>query len=697
MTGIHRKTQVGPFGLTALALMCAATTAQAVEERSFSNPPSLEQSVPTLKTTRGTLLMSTEAPTDAEPQPHAGRERVLDLVIQQTRNTIYNPGTKTYVPVYLRSYTGTDVDSQVPFVAPTIDVTPGDTVRINLDNRLQPDESCKGVDPKKMNIPHCFNGTNLHSHGLWVSPTGNSDNVLLKIDPGQKFQYEYNIPADHPAGTFWYHPHLHGSTALQVGSGMAGALVIRGDRLPKANDEGEIVRNGDIDTLLKPIKDQAFPERLLVLQQIPYACVGDDGKGPVKMRTITEGGKEKTVVDWSCGKDEVGVVKDYVQFNPGEWQRSGRYTSVNGLVQPVFKAQTGEVQRWRLVHAGIRDTIKLKFVKLKDKQQLKMLASPQSDAVEAAKEFINQTCTGETVPYEVIAADGLTYAKAQNKEQLTLQPGYRHDVLVSFPSDGGYCVIDESSPQKGSVSQENNGPQLLGYVKVEGGKPVADGKDHIKNVLIAAAEQNMPKGVVRDKVVADLKNDLQLNNFVPHRTIEQSELQPETQKLVFNIFSNAENVTQFAIGETAETAKAYQPGVVDRELKLGNAQKWVLQSALAGHPFHIHVNPFQIEKIIGPDGTDLSEPGAKDSDGDSQYAGLKGVWKDTLFVKPGVKNAKDPNKLDYYTVYVNTRYERYIGEFVLHCHILDHEDQGMMQNVRISLDGAGGDAHSAHH
>ena len=27
--------------------------------------------------------------------------------------------------------------------------------------------------------PHCFNGTNLHSHGLWVSPTGNSDNVLL--------------------------------------------------------------------------------------------------------------------------------------------------------------------------------------------------------------------------------------------------------------------------------------------------------------------------------------------------------------------------------------------------------------------------------------------------------------------------------------------------------------------------------------
>ncbi len=44
-----------------------------------------------------------------------------------------------------------------------------------------------------------------------------------------------------------------------------------------------------------------------------------------------------------------------------------------------------------------------------------------------------------------------------------------------------------------------------------------------------------------------------------------------------------------------------------------------------------------------------------------------------------------------YKIVVRSKYERYIGDFVLHCHILDHEDQGMMQNVRIVLpDGAGG-------
>jgi len=63
----------------------------------------------------------------------------------------------------------------------------------------------------------------------------------------------------------------------------------------------------------------------------------------------------------------------------------------------------------------------------------------------------------------------------------------------------------------------------------------------------------------------------------------------------------------------------------------------------------------------------VSVPGS----GDSEYAGTKGIWKDTLFVKGG------------YTLYVRTRYQRYIGEYVLHCHILFHEDHGMMQLLEI--------------
>ncbi|OLS61455.1 multicopper oxidase family protein [Pseudomonas putida] len=688
MTGLHPNRHARPFGLSALALMCAATAAQADQQPlGFSNPPSIQQVAPTLEEARGTLLMKAKAPASAVLNPHAGHERLLDLTIEYTHNTIRDPGTKRDVPVYLRSYHGTGVDPKAPFVAPTIDVTPGDTIRINLDNRLPADPSCLPGAKVPMNTPHCFNGTNLHSHGLWVSPTGNSDNVLLKINPQQKFQYEYNIPSDHPAGTFWYHPHLHGSTALQVGSGMAGALVIRGDRLPTKDS------NGDIDTLLKPIKGQDFVERLLVLQQIPYACVGDNGKGPIKKKQkmkdgqpVMKDGKPVMEVDWSCAEGEIGVVESYDQFGFGTWEASGRFTSVNGLVQPRFAANTRDVQRWRLVHAGVRDTVNLQFVKLKDS------AIKQSQAGVSAADapaFIAQNCTGEAVPYQVIAADGLTFAKAQQKQQLTLQPGYRNDLLIAFPEKGDYCVIDRAGPATAEVTQEQSEHQLLGFVDVQGDNN--SNKDYIRDTLVAAAKVNMPQGEVRDQVVADLQKDLSLSKFVPHRAIDDQELVSEEQHLVFNITGEGAN-TKFAIGTTADDAEPYDPAQIPRELKLGDSQRWVLQSALAGHPFHIHVNPFQIEKIIAPDGvTDLSEPGAKDTDGDSQYAGLKGEWKDTLFVKPMNADGK------YYTVYVKTRYQRYIGEFVLHCHILDHEDQGMMQNVRISLDGKGGDAHSAHH
>ena len=69
---------------------------------------------------------------------------------------------------------------------------------------------------------------------------------------------------------------------------------------------------------------------------------------------------------------------------------------------------------------------------------------------------------------------------------------------------------------------------------------------------------------------------------------------------------------------------------------------------------------------------------------------MRGVWKDTLWIKNGMSpfapRADQPKGV--YTVIVRTRYRRYIGDFVLHCHILNHEDQGMMQNVRIVLPGA---------
>ena len=90
---------------------------------------------------------------------------------------------------------------------PTLRLRAGDVLRIRLLNRL--------AEP-----------TNLHMHGLHVSPQGAGDNVFVTVDPGGSFDYEYRLPADHPPGVYWYHPHLHGLVAGQVFGGLFGAIVV---------------------------------------------------------------------------------------------------------------------------------------------------------------------------------------------------------------------------------------------------------------------------------------------------------------------------------------------------------------------------------------------------------------------------------------------------------------------------------------
>ncbi|HEX7744364.1 MAG TPA: multicopper oxidase family protein, partial [Micromonosporaceae bacterium] len=112
---------------------------------------------------------------------------------------------------------------------PTLRLRPGDLLRVRLVNALdQP--------------------TNLHTHGLHVSPAGNSDNPFVTVAPGGSFDYAIRIPADHPAGTFWYHPHHHGNVADQIFAGLVGAIVIEGGpELPVTDDRILLVTDTTLD------------------------------------------------------------------------------------------------------------------------------------------------------------------------------------------------------------------------------------------------------------------------------------------------------------------------------------------------------------------------------------------------------------------------------------------------------------------
>jgi L-ascorbate oxidase len=627
----------------ALCLLGAGTAVAQSAERRLSAPPPLpvDKGVPR----KGVTLLKS-SPAEEE---RVGREIRYTLPIKYTTGEINNPATGTSDLVKLRSYG----DS---FVGPTISMKPGQTARITLKNEL-PALECPGGDintPK----PGCYSRTNLHSHGLWVSPSGNSDNVLLTILPGATFQYEYNVPEDHPAGTFWYHPHSHGSTSIQVASGMAGALIIKGDRLPTSS------HHGDIDTLLAPFEfkgeaPSSYSE-VVLLQQIPYACF----ESKDKIRTSNN--------RWTCNAGEFGVVEDFSQqigFNGTQgkpnWELSGRYTLLNGKAQPEMHLQAGRIYRFRLIHAGVSESLSLAIRKVKGTSELPRVLSEQKE-----QEYIQKTCTGDSVSQWEVAADGLTRDRIVKKDINYLQPGYRSDVLVAFPGDGVYCVIDESAAKSATVSAQKEQPGLLAMVVVKGGTPVqVDMQAFITSELLKAADQ-LPAAVeegVRKQIKRDLLDGLRTNLFVPHPPITDEEVRGTTpEEVVFNIEG-----TKFTIND-----RSYDHSRIDRQLILDTAQEWVLRSKNVNHPFHIHVNPFQIVSIRKKDKTTGKVTEEVDPEKDpnyAQYIGMKGAWKDTLFVQDDVE------------IRVRTRYERYIGDFVLHCHILDHEDQGMMQNVRITL------------
>ena len=470
--------------------------------------------------------------------------------------------------VNLRSYNG-------KLVGPTLRAKPGDTLEITLVNDLPPNPNYSDhvtttmsseisspdcsyeVETTTKNTPHNFNTTNFHTHGLHVDPGACSDNVLRVMnprkqdgDPAPEYVIKVKIPEDHPSGTFWYHSHVHGSTALQVSSGMVGALIIEGGGLDKIPE----IANAN--------------EQVFMFEEIAY--------------------------------DQNGVIENYDVFGPNKWQESGRFITINGQIMPKITMRPGEVQRWRFIHGGIRESINL----------------------ELRKKYTNQQ-----IPLHEIAVDGIPLGKLDSWKNapVELEPGYRSDVLVQaeelLPGQESqeYVLIDKSTDAKNSLLREAETGHTLATVIVKGEPMTMSLPNEFK--LAEAKTKDAPPDISDDELRRD-----------------------QHQLVSFNIDTIKK--------EYQVNGQPFDPKQV-RYLQLNQAEKWKLESKFANHPFHIHVNPFQYDRI-GPDGNQ------------------ERIWRDTLLV------TRENSPM------IRSRYTEFTGEFVLHCHILDHEDNGMMESVKIS-------------
>ncbi|MGO9123637.1 MAG: multicopper oxidase family protein [Terriglobales bacterium] len=206
--------------------------------------------------------------------------------------------------------------------APTLRLNAGDTLELGVIDRIQEDD--KGM---KMSQPagklcgdsgqQTLQSTNVHFHGLNVSPNCHQDDVLTTlIQPGTPgFEYSIPIPADEPPGLYWYHPHVHGFVEFQVNGGAAGALVVEG-----------------MDKIRPEVA--GLTERVFTIRQ-------------------------QYLVPWI----------------PGPYQLTINYqVSAFPFPHPVIQMAPGEKQFWRIANATIQDFLPLQFLVNGTPQAVELIA-----------------------------------------------------------------------------------------------------------------------------------------------------------------------------------------------------------------------------------------------------------------------------------------------------------------------------------
>jgi suppressor of ftsI len=206
-------------------------------------------------------------------------------------------------------------------IAPVIRVFPGDTLKIDYENDLpvHSTESCA--------IPPCKNMTNLHFHGLEVSPQAPQDDVIdMMAMPGETLHYTVKIPPQHPPGLFWYHTHPHGESHRQALDGMSGAIVIEG-------------------------MERYVPEVAKLREQV-LVVRGES------IEHSADAGAQLRRVDAeppSCGSEHEATEEVF---------------TVNGELRPTIGIMPGERQFWRIVNASADRYLDLQL----DKQKLEIVA-----------------------------------------------------------------------------------------------------------------------------------------------------------------------------------------------------------------------------------------------------------------------------------------------------------------------------------
>ncbi|MGO9450896.1 MAG: multicopper oxidase family protein [Candidatus Binataceae bacterium] len=559
---------------------------------------------------------------------------------------------------------------------PTLSVKPGDKLLIDLVNDLPANPTTQRGGA----FPHDPYTTNFHTHGLEVSPLGNGDNIFRQMLPGGTHNpIEIDIPADHPSGTYWYHPHKHGAVTTQLVAGMAGFLIVRGgpgtlDAVPEVAAAKDIVMGFQV---IRSLTDGSYGFVDQLSQQFgtfPFFNTDPVQQGP-----------------WSTyGLDGA----------PG---RSFYYYTTNGMTNPTLHMRPGEVQRWRLLNATDSDNL---------------LISLKGHAL------------------NIVAMDGITVANQyhlQTEQPVVMSAGSRFDVMVKAGAPGTYqlAALIPTTPASVSPSPQNIAPEpRMSQHSFDFPTPCSTDQASLLPPPCNVPQDSLAYPVPLVSVVIDGKpTDMKLppDNLPPPAGLPSvatmlNRTPDVVRNLAFEICANKNGTSMEDPSHRLPSCgwyfnkydATYWGGAPFNNLEMlrddddkgtpsvpldpmmplvdfqkdglfnpdeplfdnmiaGNYEEWtVTNRSFSDHPFHIHQNPFLVTKI---NGITLTPP----------------EWHDTFIVPAALPMPTGP---DLPQPNVNTNFQPSItfrtyfnpitvGCFVAHCHIITHEDLGMMQRLDI--------------
>ncbi len=554
---VSRRELLRRSGLLGISLLTAAGCGNSVDSYVYTNEP---QPTPTGTTTPSpTPTPVVPAVEFFQPPVHRSTNGYLSVPFRYEFAT--NPvGT----PNGVRNFRARTINGSL--TPPTIRVKRGDRLEIPITNALPP--NLDAIPPDE-NTPHHFNTINNHTHGLHISPA--QDNVLLQIEPGNSYRYEYDIEPEHPQGTYWYHPHKHGATAMHLFSGMTGMLIVDGglDEVPEVKAAADLVFN------VNELQLKGFSGEPGAVQD-PYE------------------------------------VPDYTTTNP--FASGDSVWVVNGQYQPTMKVRPGQLVRLRILNSSARSGVPFKI-------------------------------NGPTdVDWNIVSFDGLTIPEMMTVPEFTLFPASRADVLVRFDTAGSYNIEKLVSPGPGGGAQP---ARVLALIEVAG-EPFP---------------QALPSGPlpVPASLVANIAAS-ELTEAVP-RTLTYA-VQPGTGPFIGP--SQAANFTVNGVSFSSST--------INQIIPLGSVLEWSLvNTSGAHHPHHIHIQDFQVVATSDGllNGLVFTPPNNSDPTAPITNFFPQPVWLDTVAIPPNG------------WVRVRQRFPDFPGLFVFHCHILVHEDIGMMQLVNV--------------